>query len=217
MEELAEDPKDRVVVIRAEHLGHKPATRREHIRRELKSVQRQFVLIVSILNPRGADIGRAVMEHHINARLLPANPLELALDGAPALLRRDVLLQRDAPLEGLDGRAVDADARRVLGHVLPRHLHPRTRRRAQVEHALGGAQEGVLLLELQQLEGGSRAVASLLGEVVEAVETLLGDLVLLRHRRRRGNRRTPASTTKLDWQTVEGGCKSLEDVERTFS
>ena len=95
--------------------------------------------------------------------------------------RRDVLLQRDALVDRLDRREVHADARRVRRHVLASNLHPRAGSRAEVEHALGLGEELILLVELQQLERGTRAIAALLGEVVELVESLLSDLVLHWH------------------------------------
>ena len=178
VEELVEDPDQRVVVVGPEDLGHKPPARLQEVGGEPQRVQGQLVLAVRVLQPRRAHVGCAVVDHHVHD-----GALELALQSRPALLRRDVLLQRRALGHRLDRRQINADADGVLWHVLPRDLHPRPGRRAQVQDALGLGEELVLLVQLQQLERRTRAVAAILGEVVELVETLLGNLVLLWHPR----------------------------------
>ena len=54
-------------------------------------------------------------------------------------------------------------------------------RRAEIEHDLALLEEAILLVELDQLEGGTRAVSLLLGELVPLVETALAVLLLDRH------------------------------------
>ena len=143
-------------------------------------MDRQLVLAIRILEPRCTDVWCTIVDDQINLVVLA----QLVANGGAALLRRDVLHQRHALGDRLDRRQVDADDDRILGHVLARDLHPRARRGAEVEAALGLGEEVVLLVELQQLERRTRPIPALLGQVVEFVEALLGDLVLSSERRR---------------------------------
>jgi hypothetical protein len=111
--------------------------------------------------------------------------LQHLLDGRPALRRGDILLKSDAPANGPDGNQVDADDQAPDRHVLGAHLHPSPRRGAEVEHGARGGQELELAVQLHELEGGSRAEALLLGEVVEPVEASLPRGLALPHRGRR--------------------------------
>ena len=54
-------------------------------------------------------------------------------------------------------------------------------RRAKIEHDLTLLEEAILLVELDQLEGGTRTISLLLGELVPLVETALAVLLLDRH------------------------------------
>ena len=176
VEQRVEHVQQRVVVVRAEDLGDKGAARLQKLGGEAQRGQRELVLAEGVLEPRRADVGRAVVQHHVDNVAL-----ELTLERGAALLGRDVLHERRALGNGLDRRQVDANDRRVLRHDLTRRLHPRSRRCAQVQASLGLAQELELLVELQQLERGTRAVPTLLGEVVELVQALLRHLILARH------------------------------------
>jgi hypothetical protein len=54
-------------------------------------------------------------------------------------------------------------------------------RSAEIEHDLALLEEAIFLVELDQLEGGTRAVSLLLGKLVPLVETALAVLLLDRH------------------------------------
>jgi hypothetical protein len=54
-------------------------------------------------------------------------------------------------------------------------------RRAEIQHDLALLEEAIFLVELDQLEGGTRAVSLLLGELVPLVETAFAVLLLDRH------------------------------------
>ena len=73
------------------------------------------------------------------------------LDAGDRLHRQEVDGDHLAPLPSTDA------------HPLGRHLGPAARRGAEVDHALAGLEQAVLVVDLDQLEGGARAVALALG------------------------------------------------------
>mmetsp|Transcript_60321 Transcript_60321/g.155412 ORF Transcript_60321/g.155412 Transcript_60321/m.155412 type:complete len:619 (+) Transcript_60321:1041-2897(+) len=104
LEELAEDPHQRVVVGGAEDLGDEGATWSEVLARQLQRVQCELILHVSILRPRGTDVGRAVVQHDIGI-----SALQLLLQEVAALLGGDVRLYAGHAVDGLDRRQVYSD------------------------------------------------------------------------------------------------------------
>ena len=73
--------------------------------------------------------------------------------------------------------------------MLAHHLQPRAGRRTEIHHGARVAEEIVLLVELHQLERGSRSVALLLRKAVELVEAVLAKLRLPAHGPQRGGGR----------------------------
>ena len=184
-EELVEDPEERVVVLGAEDLGAEGAAGAQELDGELERREDELDLGEGVLDPGGSDVGRTVVEDaagggdesvsgrgrkegsqsegkgdaHVG---LPV--LHLGAESTPARLGRDVLDERDAARDGLDGDEVDADDDRVLlRHLLGGDLKPSSGRGAQVDDALGAGEEVVLAVELDELEGGTGTVALLPG------------------------------------------------------
>lgn len=71
----------------------------------------------------------------------------------------------------LDRSEIDANDERTSGHAFCRDLTPGARRSAQIYQDLALLQEIVLLVQLDQLEGGAGAVTLLLGQFIPLVET----------------------------------------------
>jgi hypothetical protein len=86
-------------------------------------------------------------------------------------LASNVALHHLHTLDGLHGHEVHRNHNSIvaLRHALEQHLAPATGRRAQVDCARGVGQKPKLFVQMQQLEGRSRAVAALLGKSVENV------------------------------------------------
>ena len=175
-EELLEDPLQFRAVLGAEDFGDKRPIGGEELGGQLQRRQDQLVLAKCVLHPSNTNIWRAIMDHRIR---LPAR--QISLDLAPAGRRGDVVLEADDSRNRLDGRQIDPHNQALRRHRLRRHLQPGAGGGAQIEQAFGGLQEGVLLVELDQLEGGARTIALLLGEVVVLVQPRLGVFLLNRH------------------------------------
>src|SRR5262249_55559068 len=62
----------------------------------------------------------------------------------------------------LDRRRIDADNDATL-RTLDRDLGPAARRGAEIDHPCAGLEKAQLVIQLQELEGGTRAVAALPG------------------------------------------------------
>ena len=69
----------------------------------------------------------------------------------------------------LNGREVDADDSGGQWHVLLRHLQPTAGGGAEVEARARAGEEVILAVELDELEGRTRAVTLLLREVIELI------------------------------------------------
>jgi hypothetical protein len=80
-------------------------------------------------------------------------------------------LEGDCFRDWFDRGKIHADDERLLGHDLRCDLQPGAGRGAQIDKTFGILEEGVLLVELDQLEGGTGTVALFFGEVVVFVET----------------------------------------------
>lgn len=104
-----------------------------------------------------------------------------ALDGGSAFRCGDILDERMGATNGADREEVDTDDKGADGGVADCDLNPPSRGGAEVEYGASGGEESILGIELEELEGGTRAVALLLGEVVELVLALLS--LHLPHRR----------------------------------
>lgn len=68
--------------------------------------------------------------------------------------------------DGFDGRQINAKDERPQRHGLCRDLHPSSRRRAQVQQRAAIGQKVVLFIELNELEGCTRAEAAWANKVV---------------------------------------------------
>ena len=95
------------------------------------------------------------------------------LDGRAATRRGDVFHQGGGTADGADGEEVEAEDEGTGGRAGDGDLKPAAGGGAEVEHAAGAVEEPELVVELEELEGGARAVALLLGEMVELVQPLL--------------------------------------------
>ena len=176
VEELLEGVQQRRVVHGPEHLGHEGPLRGQVLGGQLQGLQDQPGLRVGLAAPGAPDVGRPVVDHHVEE---PA--LGHAVDELPAPRGGDVTLERGAPLDGLDGVEVEAHDEGTRRHLLGEDLEPAARRRAQVEARPGAPQELELAVELRELEGRPRPVPLLLRQVVEPVEAVL-PLCFPRHR-----------------------------------
>ena len=68
--------------------------------------------------------------------------------------------------DGVDIQEIDADHPALAlrrAHLRRRDLRPAARRRAEVDHALAGLQQMILVVDLDELERGARAIALALG------------------------------------------------------
>jgi hypothetical protein len=161
------------------HPIHPKRTRSEVLRRAAERGQRDLVLHEGVLVVGRPDVGRAVAEHHVRVRV----GAHLPLDGRAALGGGDVVHQGLDVRDGADGEEVHPEDDAVGRHVLGSHLAPPPGGRAQVDADARAGEEVVLAVDLDELEGGARAVALLLGQVVVlvAVVPLLALQVLLHH------------------------------------
>lgn len=73
------------------------------------------------------------------------------LDARAALRLGDVLLDSEGAADGGDGDEVDAEDEAADWNALDGDLHPSTGGGAEVEDGVGGAEEGELGVELEQL------------------------------------------------------------------
>ena len=61
-EELVEDPHQRLVILRSEHLGDKPASFAKKFGGKLEAVQGEYGLLVGIVDPVLANIGSSIVQ-----------------------------------------------------------------------------------------------------------------------------------------------------------
>jgi hypothetical protein len=168
LEELVENPKERVVVLGAEDLGDKSASRTEELNSKLEGAEDEPRLGVSVLLPGGTHVGRTIV--HANVQL-PA--LEILAEEGAAVLGRDIGHVRLVAGDRLDGVEVDTDDEGADGHGLNGDLSPTTRGSAEIKKAAGVAEEAILVVQVNQLEGGAGAVSMFLGKMVVLVKAAL--------------------------------------------
>ena len=88
--------------------------------------------------------------------------LHLGAESPPAALSGNVLDEGDTSRDGLDRDQVDTnDDRVLLRHLLGGDLQPTSRGGTQIDDAFGRGQKVVFAVELDELEGGTGAVALL--------------------------------------------------------
>ena len=97
---------------------------------------------------------------------------------------RDIALVRLHTANRANRQQIDTENDRRRWHVLGRDLAPTAGRSAEIDTDLGLGEEVILLVELDELEGRTRAVALLAREVVVLVLIVLlalhhGDVVVL--------------------------------------
>lgn len=148
-------------------LGDEIPTANQKLSSQFHRIDNQSVLAHRLLRPSPTDVGRPVVDNQIEG--LDAVLLEHLLDLGPALGARDVLLDRDAVFDGADGDEIDTEDEAADGGFLDGDLHPTPGGGAEIEDGSGFVEEGVLGVELDELVGGSRAEAALLGEAVVLV------------------------------------------------
>ena len=153
------------------YFGNKCAFRCQEVGSQLHGIDNQGVLAGGFLSPSTTNVGRTIVQHQIKGRtpLLAHYALDLGLTFGPG----DVLLDGDGAANGSDGNQIDTDDKAADGDALNNDLHPTTWGGTEVEDGVGGAEEGVLGIELNQLPRGSRTVAMFFGQVVELVQTML--------------------------------------------
>lgn len=98
---------------------------------------------------------------------------EKPLNGGAALRVSDILLNGEGAANGADREEIDTDDERADGDALNGDLHPTSGGGAEIEDGVSAGEEGVLGIELDELEGGTRTEALFLGEMVELVQTML--------------------------------------------
>ena len=161
LEELVQHPHQAVVIRTPVHLGAERAALDEVLRRAPEREQHDLVLLVTVLVVRRADVRRAVAQDHVRL-----GTLHLLAHDAAALLGGDVRDVRDYVADGPDGEEVDGNNEGLSGHGLGADLGEAARGGAEVDADLRFLEEVVLLVDLDQLEGGTGAVPLLLGQVV---------------------------------------------------
>jgi len=176
LEELFEDPLELLTVLGAEDLGDEVSVGREELGRELQGSQHKLVLRESILNPGSTDVGRTVVDDSVG---LPC--LEVATNGRAALVGGNVALEGDCFRDGLDWRKIDTNDQTLDRHGLGGDLHPRTGRGTQIDKTSRLLEEAIFLVQLDQLEGGTSAVALLFGEMVVFIQTRFRVLLVDSH------------------------------------
>jgi hypothetical protein len=97
--------------------------------------------------------------------------LEVAANGRAALVGGNVALKGDCFRNGLNWRKIDTNDQTLDRHGLGGDLHPRTGRGTQIDETSRLLEEAILLVQLDQLEGGTGAVALLFGEMVVFIQT----------------------------------------------
>ena len=86
--------------------------------------------------------------------------LHFSAESSPAALGGDILDEGDTPRDGLDRDQVDTDDDRVLlRHLLGRDLQPTSRSGTQIDDTFGRGEKVVFAVQLDELEGGTGAVA----------------------------------------------------------
>mmetsp|Transcript_21317 Transcript_21317/g.47094 ORF Transcript_21317/g.47094 Transcript_21317/m.47094 type:complete len:310 (+) Transcript_21317:2258-3187(+) len=176
-EELMEDPEQRVVVSRAEHLGDIGASHFQVLACHLRRLQGELILVEGILRPIGAYVRGAIVKDDVGLLTL-----ELLLNQVSALLRRNVGLNADHALKGPNRHQVDGYDLRARWHITLSHLRPSAGSSTEIQAYSRLAQEVELLCKLDELEGRSGPIALVLGQVVELVEAVLSLFQFLPHR-----------------------------------
>lgn len=108
--------------------------------------------------------------------------LEMASNGRSALFCRDVALKGDDLGNRLNRGEINTNDEAVGRHRFCCNLTPGAWRGAKIEHDLALFEESILLIQLDQLEGGSGPVPLLLGEFIPFIKTAFTVLLLDRHR-----------------------------------
>ena len=164
LEELLEDPHERVVVLRAVDLGDERAALAEVVGRAAQRRERDLVLHVRVLHEGRADVRRAVAQHEVGL-----DAVQLAPQHRAALGARDVRDQRAHVPDRSDREQVHGEDGRVERQRLRDDLRPAAGRGAQVDHDARAVEDAVLLVDLRELERRARPEALLLREQVVAV------------------------------------------------
>ena len=133
-----------------------------------ETLQRQQNLRICLRRERASDVRRTVVYDDV------APVWEFFPQPGEAPRRVDVLRECDDTWYFPNWAQVDTYDCARHGCHLASDLKPSSRRRAQVHDSfLRGVEKVVLFVELYELERRTRAVALLLGELVEAVEAVL--------------------------------------------
>lgn len=175
------------------YLGNKGAFRSQEISGQPDRIHDQGRLGGGFLRPGASNVRRPIMEDDIEGGA--AVGVHKALDGSTAFGGGDVLDKGVSTANRSDWEEINAEDERAYGSMINSYLEPPAGSGAKVEDGAGGGEEPVFGVELEELEGGARAVALLLGEVVILVLTLLP--LHLAHRRRRSSRSTKPNTREV--------------------
>ena len=173
---LLEHEVETLGVLRAEHLGDEPPVGEQQLAGKLARLQRQKVLVERILRVGTTDVRGSVVDDNLTLLLV-----EHGFDLVTCLVGGDITGDELAALERCDLHQIDTNNSRPSRHLLRRHLRPRTRRRAQIDKRLRLRQKVVLLVQLDQLEGGTTPVPHCLRKLIELVKTILCLLLFSRH------------------------------------
>ena len=153
--------------------------RSQKLSSQFHRINNQSVLAHRLLSPGTTNVRRPIVKNQIES--FDAVLFEHLLDLGPALGPRDILLDRDAAADGLDGDEIDPEDEAADGDLLEGDLHPTTGGGAEIEDGSGFVEEGVLVVELDELVGGTGAEAALLGELVVLIQTMLSFELTLTH------------------------------------
>lgn len=129
-------------------------------------MQHKLVLGEGVLNPSSTDVGSTVVNDSVG---LPC--LEMTSDDSACLVGGDVSLEGDCLGNGFDGSKIDTDNERLDGHRLSCDLQPRTGSGTQIDQTSRLLEEAELLVQLDQLEGSTRAVSFFFGEIIVFIQT----------------------------------------------
>lgn len=118
------------------------------------------------------------------------------------------LQRRESPY--LDGRKINTDDERTSRHAFCGDLAPRTGRSAQIDQDLALLEEVVLLVELDQLEGGTGAVALLLGQLIPLVETAFSMLRIVSASCLTSRSQGEKKKQTFFWMAMAAACSAYE-------
>jgi len=138
--------------------------------REVDGCRDELDVTLAIRDLHSRQLGRHVRQYDVHTI---TNRLPHALQGryvADVGDDRRYVLQP----QGLDGLQVDTDHTAGATHSRRGNLQPAARPAAQVDHARAGTEQALTLVELLELDRGSRTVAGLLGRNIDSIFSYVG-------------------------------------------